>query len=74
MLDEKLMLRNIHFDLRDLVPDLVGEVIQFQENLYMGDAVMKICEFVQSFVHVMNQCGICVKVHGMNLCVHILGV
>jgi hypothetical protein len=54
-------------DLRDLVLDLMDDIVELQKNIHLNDPVVIVGQFADLPVHMLDQLGIGVKMHTLDV-------
>jgi hypothetical protein len=63
VLDEEAVLRNMHLDFSDLVLYGMGNVIEYEIDLYVHDLVVEGPELFHLGIDAINQLIVCIEMH-----------
>ena len=61
----------MHLNLGDLILDIVHHVVQLQVHVYANNAVMEVWQLLDFFAHILNKFLVGVKMHALNLHIHV---
>ena len=72
-LDKEIASGNVHANLYHLVFDVVGQIVEFQENIDIHNALTVAGQFGNFFFYAVKQRSVSVKVHRLNFDIHNTG-